>query len=200
MVRICAFLYLLDMATLHRLSKKGIAGIIVMLAIACQVIPGDFNDSIFLYPRILSYSVFFLAGYVMRDVNRDILRCNRNFAIVSVLFVVFCCLLVETIKVPYGWNYFLAFIGCWFVWALSFQLLKVKPASRFLGFCGKYSLSFYWLNGFALVPARMLIVKILHVENTPLIAISIFLICVVSEVIAIKIIKRIPVVKTMVGM
>jgi len=33
-----------------------------------------------------------------------------------------------------------------------------------------------------------------------LIAISIFLICVVSEVIAIKIIKRIPYVKTMVGM
>lgn len=55
-------------------------------------------------------------------------------------------------------------------------------------------------NGFTLVPARMLIVKILHIENTPLIAISIFLICVVSEVIAIKIIKRIPYAKTMVGM
>lgn len=199
-VYVLFFIFLIWPPILHRLSKKGIAGIIVMLAIACQVIPGDFNDSIFLYPRILSYSVFFLAGYVMKNVNRDIFSCNRNFGIVSVLFVVFCCLLVQAIKVPYVWNYFLAFIGCWFVWALSFQLLKVKPASRFLGFCGKYSLSFYWLNGFALVPARMLIVKILHVENTPLIAISIFLICVMSEVIAIKLIKRIPVVKTMVGM
>ena len=98
-VYVLFFIFLIWPPILHRLSKKGIAGIIVMLAIACQVIPGDFNDSIFLYPRILSYSVFFLAGYVMRDVNRDILRCNRNFGIVSVLFVVFCCLLIQTIKV-----------------------------------------------------------------------------------------------------
>ena len=105
-VYVLFFIFLIWPPILHRLSKKGIAGIIVMLAIACQVIPGDFNDSIFLYPRILSYSVFFLAGYVMKDVNRDILSCNRNFGIVSVLFVVFCCLLVQTIKEPYVWNYF----------------------------------------------------------------------------------------------
>lgn len=172
----------------------------MLLAIGSQVVPGDFLDGIFLYPRVMSYSVFFLVGYLMKDFNREILSSNRNFGIVTVLFVVFCCLLVQTIQVPFVWNYVLAFIGCWFVWALSFQLLKTKAVGRFLSFCGKYSLSFYWLNGFALVPARMLIVKMLHVENTPLIAISIFLICVVSEVIAIKIIKRIPCVKTMVGM
>lgn len=135
----------------------------------------------------------------MKDLDRAFLRSTRNFGIVTVLFVFFCCLLVQTIHVPYVWSYVLAFIGCWFVWTLSFQLLKVKSASRFLSFCGKYSLSFYWLNGFALVPARMLTVKMLHIEYTPLIAISIFLICVVSEVIAIKIIKRIPYAKTMVG-
>lgn len=136
----------------------------------------------------------------MRDLDRELLSSNRNFGIVAALFVVFCCLLVQTIQVPFVWNYVLAFIGSWFVCALSFQLLKTMPVGRFLSFCGKYSLPFYWLNGFALVPARILIVKMLHVENTPLIAISIFLICVVSEVIAIKIIKRIPYVKTMVGM
>ena len=84
-VYVLFFIFLIWPPILHRLSKKGIAGIIVILAIACQVIPGDFNDSIFLYPRILSYSVFFLAGYVMKNVNRDILSCNRNFGIVSVL-------------------------------------------------------------------------------------------------------------------
>lgn len=199
-VYVLFFIFLIWPPILHRLNKNCIWGIVVLLAIACHVIPNDLWDGIFLYPRILSYSVFFLVGYQMRDFDREVLKSKRNFGIVTVLFVVFCCLLVETIHIPYVWNYFLAFIGCWFVWALSFQLLNVKPASRFLSFCGKYSLSFYWLNGFALVPARMLIVKMLHVENTPLVAISIFLICVVSEVIAIKIIKRIPYVKTMVGM
>lgn len=199
-VYVLFFIFLIWPPILHRLNKKCIWGIVVLLAIACHVVPNDLLYGIFLYPRILSYSVFFLVGYQMRDFDREILKSKRNFGIATVLFVIFCCLLVETIHIPYVWNYFLAFIGCWFVWALSFQLLNVKPASRFLSFCGKYSLSFYWLNGFALVPARMLMVKMLHVENTPLIAISIFLICVVSEVIAIKIIKRIPYVKTMVGM
>ena len=199
-VYVLFFIFLIWPPILHRLSKKSIWGIVVLLAIVGQVVPGNFMDGIFLYPRVLFYSVFFLVGYLMKDFDRELFSSYRNFGIVTVLFVVFCCLLVQTIQIPYVWSYFLAFIGCWFVWALSFQLLKVKPASRFLSFCGKYSLSFYWLNGFALVPARMLIVKMLHVENTPLITISIFLICVVSEVIAIKIIKRIPYVKTMVGM
>lgn len=88
----------------------------------------------------------------------------------------------------------------WFIWALSFQLLNAKRIAHALSFWGKYSLSFYWLNGFALVPARMIVVKMLHVESTPVIAISIFLMCVVSEVIVIKIIKKIPYVRTVVGM
>ena len=43
-------------------------------------------------------------------------------------------------------------------------------------------------------------VKMLHVESTPVIAISIFLMCVVSEVIAINVIKKIPYVRVLVGM
>ena len=165
-----------------------------------NVLPGNLLGGIFLYPEVISYSVYFLVGYLLRNMDRNILMNNRNFCIVTVLFVLFCCVLVRTFSVPFIWQYVLAFIGCWFVWALSFQLLKVQSIGHALAFCGKYSLSFYWLNGFALVPARMIVVKILHVECTPVIAISIFIICVVSEVIAIKVIKKIPYVRKMVGM
>ena len=199
-VYVLFFIFLIWPPILQRLSKKALVGVIALVMIAANVLPGNIFDGIFLYPQVLSCSVYFLVGYLLKDINRDVLKNNRNFGIATVLFVVFCCLLVQTIHVPYIWQYVLAFIGCWFVWALSFQLLKIKVIGNALAFCGKYSLSFYWLNGFALVPARTLIVKILHVESTPLIAISIFLLCVISEVIAIKIIRKIPYVRTMVGM
>lgn len=199
-VYVLFIIFLIWPPLLHKLSKKTLMGIIVLLMVVGNVLPGNLLGDIFLYSEVISYSVYFLVGYLLRNMDRNILMNNRNFCIVTVLFVLFCCVLVRTFSVPFIWQYVLAFIGCWFVWALSFQLLKVQSIGHALAFCGKYSLSFYWLNGFALVPARMIVVKILHVECTPVIAISIFIICVVSEVIAIKVIKKIPYVRKMVGM
>lgn len=199
-VYVLFIIFLIWPPILHKLSKKALVGAIVCLMLASNVIPKNILDGIFLYPRVISYSVYFLAGYLLRDINRGMLSNNRNFGIAMVLFLVFCCLLVQTIQIPFVWHYVLAFIGCWFVWALSFQLLKARKVANALSFCGRHSLSFYWLNGFALVPARMIIVKMLHVECTPVITISIFLICVISETIAILIIRKIPYVRVMVGM
>lgn len=199
-VYVLFIIFLIWPPLLHRLNKKALVGVIVLLMVVGNVLPGNLLGGIFLYPKVISYSVYFLVGYLLRNMNRNILMNNRNFGIVTVLFVLFCCVLVRTYSVPLIWQYVLAFIGCWFVWALSFQLTKVKKSKNSLSFCGKYSLSFYWLNGFALVSARMIVVKILHIECTPVIAISIFLICVISEVIAIMIIKKIPYMRTMVGM
>lgn len=199
-VYVLFIIFLIWPPVLHRLNKKALVGVIVLLLIVSNVIPENFMDGIFLYPRVISYSVYFIVGYLMMGMNRDILKSNSNFVISAFLFALFCCVLVRTISVPFIWQYVLAFIGCWFVWALSFQLTKVKKLKNALSFCGKYSLSFYWFNGFALVPARMIVVKNLHVECTPVIAISIFLICVISEVIAINVIKRIPYVRALVGL
>lgn len=199
-VYVLFIIFLIWPPILHRLNKKVLVGVIVLLMVVGNVLPGNLLGGIFLYPKVISYSVYFLVGYLLRYMDRNILMNERNFGIVTVLFVVFCCLLVQIIHIPFVWQYVLAFVGCWFIWALSFQLLNAKRIAHALSFCGKYSLSFYWLNGFALVPARMIVVKILHVECTPVIAISIFLICVVSEVIVIMIIKKIPYVRTMVGM
>ena len=199
-VYVLFIIFLIWPPILHRLNKKALMGVIVLLMVVGNVLPGNLLGGIFLYPKVISYSVYFLVGYLLRNMDRNILMNNRNFGIVTVLFVVFCCLLVQVIHIPFVWQYVVAFIGCWFVWALSFQLLKVKGLDNALSFCGKYSLSFYWLNGFALVPARKIVVKMLHVESTPVIAISIFLMCVVSEVIAINVIKKIPYVRVLVGM
>lgn len=199
-VYVLFIIFLIWPPLLHRLNKKALVGVIVLLMVVGNVLPGNLLGGIFLYPKVISYSVYFLVGYLMMGMNRDILKSNCNFCISAFLFALFCCVLVRTISVPFIWHYVLAFIGCWFVWALSFRLTKVKKLKNALSFCGKYSLSFYWLNGFALVPARKMVVKILHVECTPVIAISIFLICVISEVIAIMIIKKFPYVRTMVGM
>lgn len=199
-VYVLFIIFLIWPPILHRLSKKTLVGVILLMAVVANLVPGNFLDGIFLYPQVLSYSVYFLVGYLLRDMNRDVLKSNRNFGFALILFVIFCCLFVQSIHIPFAWQYVLAFIGCWFVWALSFQLLKVRPIGNAFAFCGKYSLSFYWLNGFALVPARMLVVKVLHVECTPVIALSIFLICVICELIAILIIKRMPYVRVMVGM
>ena len=199
-VYVLFIIFLIWPPLLHWLNKKALVGVIVLLMVVGNVLPGNLLGGIFLYPKVISYSVYFLVGYLLRNMDRNILMNNRNFGIVTVLFIVFCCLLVQIIHIPFVWQYVLAFVGCWFIWALSFQLLNAKRIAHALSFCGKYSLSFYWLNGFALVPARMIVVKILHVECTPVIAINIFLICVVSEVIAIKVIKRIPYVRALVGL
>lgn len=84
------------------------------------------------------------------------------------------------------------YIGCWFVWAFSFKLLDVGPVKKALTYVGKNSLGYYWLNGFVLVVARTFVVSVLHISFSPAIALCIWLLCVVCETIAIRIIKKIP--------
>lgn len=184
---------------LQRMNKKNTSGIILLLIILNGIIPSDLKNGIFLYNKVLFYSIIFITGYLLKDFNREKLANKRYFYISSLLFLVFCVAFVQTIYIPYIWKYVLAFIGCWFVWSLSFQLQKLQSVKNALSFCGKNSLAFYWLNGFALVPARMLIVKILHIESTPLIVTSIFLLCVLFETVAILGLKRISLAKTLIG-
>lgn len=198
-VYVLFFIFLIWAPILKMLDKKGLGALIIILMVLNCVVPSDFMDGIFLYPKFIHSSIFFVTGYWLKDMNREFLANKQKFCIATVLFVIFCIILIQSIHIPYVWGYVLAFIGCWFIWSLSFQLLKVNSISQALSFCSKNSLAFYWLNGFALVPARMLIVKMLHIESTPVIAISIFLICVACETIAILILRKIPYVRTIVG-
>ena len=181
---------------LQKIGKKIILALILLLAVTSVIVPyGEF----LLYHHFIYYSAFFLGGYLLKDIDRKILNDNRNFCLSALLFAVFCVIFVQVELIPYIWHIVLAVIGCWFVWTLSFKILKVTPLNKALSFCGKYSLAYYWMNSFAYVIARTLIVSVLHIESTPVIAISIFLFCVVTQTIAILIIRRIPYLRAMVG-
>lgn len=184
---------------LNKIGKNGISVSILLLVFATTIIPANLYGEIFLYSEFLFYSIFFLSGYLLKDIDRSILSNNRYFSFSALLFCFFCVFFVQTEFIPYVWRFILAAIGCWFVWGLSFKLQKITSVNNALSFCGKNSLAFYWLNGFALVPARVLIVKILHIHNTPLIAICIFLICIICESVTILFIRKFPYIKNIIG-
>lgn len=198
-VYVLFLIFLIWPPILQRMDKKNNLGVILLLIILIGIVPSDLMNGIFMFHKLLCFSIFFVTGYLLRNINREILINKRNFYISLFLFSVFCVALVQTIHISYIWGYVLAFIGCWFVWSLSFQLQKIQSINNVFSFCGKNSLAFYWLNGFALVPARILVIKVLHVESTPLIALGIFLLCVLFETLIILSLKKVSLAKMLIG-
>jgi len=190
----CLFLiFLVWPNILQRVTKP------VMCSLLNITLPEGFLGGVFLNYKFIFYSVFFIIGYLIKDIDRNFLQDKYLFLIVCVMFIVFCVLFVNTIIIPLVDKFFKCTIGCAFVWMLSCKLLKYKGVSQPLAFVGRYSLPYYWLNGFSLVFARVLIVSILHFTYTPMIAICIFLICVVLETIGILVIRKLPYVRNMIG-
>lgn len=184
---------------LQRVTKSVMCSILLFLCLLNITLPEDILGGLFLNYKFVFYSIFFIAGYLIKDMDRNLLQNKYLFLLVCILFIVFCVLFVNTITIPLVDRLFKCTIGCAFVWILSFKLLKYKRVSQPLAFVGRYSLPYYWLNGFALVFARVLIVSILHISYAPKIAISIFLICVVLETIGILLIRKLPYVRNMIG-
>ena len=185
---------------LQRIERKWIVAVILLLIAIDQALPGGLFNDIFLYKRVIHYSIFFTAGYLMKDFNRRWLADRWLFVVAALLFMVFDCILVRSIDVPVVGEYAMAAIGCCFVWTASFQLLKLPHLAQLFKFVGKYSLSYYCLNGFVLVITRTVVVKILHFESSVLIVVSIFLVCVVLETLAVLCVRKIPYAGKLIGM
>lgn len=135
----------------------------------------------------------------MKETGRKWLDNNRLFGGFSLMFITFCCVFVSSVKISYVWGYAQAVIGCGFIWMLSYRLVKIKRAGNALAYVGKYSLPYYWLNGFVLVIARTLVVKGFHFESSVAIVLSVFILCVLLETVAVMLIKRIPRVGVLIG-
>ena len=163
------------------------------------LIPEGFMNDIFLYKRIIHFSIFFVAGYAMKEVNRKWLDNSKLFLVFSLLFVLLCCIFVLSIHIPYVSGYINAFVGCGFIWMLSYRLKEMHIVRDALSFVGKYSLPFYWLNGFVLVVARTIVVKGLHFETSVAIVLSIFALCVVMETLAVMVLRKYPKVGWLIG-
>ena len=184
---------------LHHTKVRNIWCIVVGLLVADVLIPEGFMNDIFLYKRIIHFSIFFVAGYAMKEVNRKWLDNSKLFLVFSLLFVLLCCIFVRSIHIQFVSGYINAFVGCGFIWMLSYRLKEMHFVGDALSFVGKYTLPFYWLNGFVLVVARTIVVKGLHFETSVAIVLSIFALCVVMETLAVMVLRKYPKVGWLIG-
>lgn len=184
---------------LQWLKRKQVVCLLVAVILLDQFLPEDIWSGLFMLHVVIYYSIWFLAGWLMKDVPREIL-CRGDFLfIVSIIFVCLCIIFVQSVRLPYVDMYVKGSVGCLFVWMLSFQITRYHILARPLGFIGRYSLAYYWLNGFVLVPARIVVVNVLQVQFTPLIAFSIWCICVTLITMAVLVVRQIPVVRNVIG-
>ena len=167
------------------------------------MVGGGINNGydLFLYRYFIHYSPYFLMGFYLRRCEwfRNFISSNKSFFISTILFIPLCLIFVSDLFEFRVFKLILKYIGCWFVWSLSFKLLNIDVLKKVLSYVGKNSLGYYWLNGFALVVARTFVVSIMHISFSPAIAVSVWILCVMGETIAIKIIKKIPRVGMFVG-
>ncbi len=162
---------------------------------------GRETDGLFLWPQVVHFSVFFLCGYLLRDINRlrEFIGSKKSLIISSSLFFVFCVILIGYIRhFLFGWP-FMCFIGCWFIWSLACALTSFNKSANAFEYVGKNSLGYYWLNGYILVVARTFVVSIAGINLGPVVVITIFALCVIIETLLIFIIKRIPKVGVLIG-
>lgn len=181
------------------MKTKHLWKIVVAILIADMIIPEGLMNDLFLYKRVIHFSIFFVVGYAMKEIDRKWLDNKKLFLAFSVLFVLLCCVFVCSIQIPYVSGYVNAIIGCGFIWMLSYRLKDKKMTGDALAFVGKYSLPFYWLNGFVLVIARTVVVKGLHFESSVAIVLSIFALCILLETLAVLALRRYPKVGWVVG-
>ena len=198
-VYVLFLIYVIWPWVLQHTKIKHLWGIVAILFVADILVPEGFLNDVFLYKRIIHFSIFFVMGYAMKKIGRGWLKDNILFIVFSILFVMLCCILVQVLPIPYVSGYINAFVGCGFIWMLSYRLINKPILCHALTFIGKYSLPFYWLNGFVLVMARTIVVKGMHMDSSVSIVLSIFVLCVLLETLIVLTVKRYPRVGWLIG-
>jgi len=190
------------MVVLPYVPKNKVIWIAIVLFVIDQIVDGrDAEGGIFLWPRLIHFSVFFLVGFVLRDIPsfRGFIKSDKSFIISSILFVLLCVVLTKQVQqLLLGWP-ILCFIGCWFVWSLGARLCRYEKAVKVLSYVGKNSLGYYWQNGYVLVLVRVLVVTITGVTFGPAVVLTVFVLCAVIETLIIFIIKKMPKVGILIG-
>lgn len=159
---------------------------------------GGFASNLFLNERVIYFSTFFLLGYITHDFIREKLNQKYVFVALLLIFVLINVIFVDRLPKFFGWFSITAIVGSFFCWSLSFKLVNRK-IGKWLSYCGKYSLQFYIFNGFALVPARVLMCNVLHITNTMALWISISIISIIGVIVITEIVKRIKYVNMLFG-
>lgn len=139
---------------------------------------------IFRVDELVKNIFYFILGYKIKNIYnlkyKKIIK-NKYFILCStIIFITIGIIPKNIITLIVG-----ALSGC----ILAYNIVMILPynnINKFLSYCGTYSLQLYLLNGFILVPARIIIVKILSISNPIIIVSSIFIINIVVGLIVIK--------------
>lgn len=188
---------------LPRLKNKNfILIIIALLSVLDCIIIQTPQKELLLYVHFIHYSIFFLLGYYFRKIEgwRTWLQGKMVFFVLLIAYFFFDCLFINDYFGCMPARLLCKMLGGAFLWSLSFVLLKKTPDfCKSIMWCGKNSLGMYWLNGYCLVVARMLVVSVFHIHWPVLIAICVFLLMLMFEIIAINVAKKIPYLKYVIG-
>ena len=160
------------------------------------------EENYFLYTNFVHYSIFFIIGYVLRKLNnwRSIMKDYKFFIVVLLLYLIVDVYYVGIFMDNKLTRLLCQMLGGIFVWSFSFQVLRYLPKlGDAFSWCGKNSLGIYWLNGFCLVITRTLVVSVFHFQQSVLIAICVFLLTLIFEIVAICLVKRVPYLSVAIG-
>lgn len=192
-VYVLFFIFVIWGWALPRMKKQYVVFALVVMYIATQFGAHLPND-IFLSSRVIDFSQYFLIGYLLPSVVIRGGYCKSFIISVIAIYIIINGFLYKAIYPLQQYAYLYTFIGCAVCFVISSSTVDTI-VGKALGYVGRYSLQFYILNGFALVPARMVVVKILHINEPWMIVTTVFVLNLVLEIIMLEILKRMPFVR-----
>ncbi len=142
---------------------------------------------------VFYFMVFFLAGYMVKDVWPDTKRfCAKYwYATIPVFLLANLVFVMPLVKIPFVFRFILPFTGFLASQSIAELLARTDAAPRkYIAYCGKYSLQFY-LFTFCYPIIRWGIVSVLHITNPVVILLSVFVLQLITITIIVEISRRI---------
>ena len=143
--------------------------------------------------EVFYFMVFFLAGYMMKDVWSDMESfCAKYWYVTIPMFLLANLVFVMPLaKIRFVFRFILPFTGFLASQSMAKLLARIDTAtSKYIAYCGKYSLQFY-LFTFCYPILRWGIVSVLHITNPVVILLSVFALQLITITIIVEISRRI---------
>ncbi len=151
----------------------------------------------FIYPlqRVLIFTRYFLIGFLLRRFYPEIRKCFETYWVLFLLLFVVYNILINNYCEGRFWELILPIIGSFACFSISIRLTTIKSflinkAVDFIEWVGKYSLQFYIMTGFVLMPARTIIVMKLGIVNPFIVIPVVFILQVALATLAVYLCKK----------
>lgn len=159
----------------------------MIISIILLVVINSFNiTDMFLINKIVKFLPYFILGNYLKQIYSDkILKaCGKPIIVITSIISFILLGLLPSSSIC---SFIKAIAGIVMTYSIIVSIKNIKIRKLLKNF-GDYSLQLYLLNGFMLVPARVITVNVLHISN-PLLIISI--ICISNALIGILVAKYI---------